>query len=347
MKPDYLAPGFEKIYDDLLFLTECLREVFHELGETCLAERLPWINEVEISEEANPRLCQAYSISFQFLNMVEESVSAEVRRSRETDRGLASEPGLWAHQLEQLRNAGFSEAEIAVRLPEIRVEPVLTAHPTEAKRLAVLEQYRALYLMIVQRENRTYTPQEQAAIRDEIKVTLERLWRTGEVHRTKPVVAEERRNVVYYLREVFPNVLGDLDLRLRQAWQNCGYHVGRLNSPDALPKIRFGTWVGGDRDGHPLVTAKVTAETFRDLRFAALGVLEDAVGRLIAQLTLSGGDQIASVQLEERTKQLLGERPAASPPLLYPRNHGAGFLFLSKKKSGKPMIRRDIDHQMN
>ncbi|MGA8657473.1 MAG: phosphoenolpyruvate carboxylase [Chthoniobacterales bacterium] len=332
MKPDYLAPGFEKIYDDLLFLMECLREVFLELGETRLAERLPWINEVKISEEANPRLCQAYSISFQFLNMVEESVSAEARRSRETKRGLASEPGLWAHQLEQLQKAGFSEAEIAVRLPEIRVEPVLTAHPTEAKRLAVLEQYRALYLLIVQRGNRMYTPHEQTAIRDEIKVTLERLWRTGEVHRTKPIVAEERRNVVYYLREVFPNVLGDLDLRLRQAWQNCGYHIARLNSPAALPNIRFGTWVGGDRDGHPLVTANVTAETFRDLRFAALDVLKEAMRGLVAQLTLSGGDQIASVQLEERTKQLSSETSAASATLLYPEEPWRKFSLLLQEK---------------
>ena len=332
MKPDYLASGFEKIYEDLLFLMECLREVFLELGETQLAERLPWINQVRISDEANPRLCQAYSISFQFLNMVEENVSAQVRRSRETERGLASEPGLWAHQLTQLRNAGLSEAEIAIRLPEIRVEPVLTAHPTEAKRLAVLEQYRALYLLIVQRENRMYTPQEQAAIRDQIKVTLERLWRTGEVLRTKPAVADERRNVVYYLREVFPNVLVDLDLRLRQAWRDCGYEVGRLNSPETLPRLRFGTWVGGDRDGHPLVTAKVTAETFQDLRLAALGVLRDAVGRLVTQLTLSGGDQTASAELEERMKQLVAETSVLSATLLYPEEPWRRFSFLIQEK---------------
>jgi phosphoenolpyruvate carboxylase len=335
MKPDYLASGFEKIYDDLMFLMECLREVFVELGETRLAERLPWINEVKISDEANPRLCQAYSISFQFLNMVEENVSAQVRRSRETELGLASEPGLWAHQLTQLQKAGLSETEIAIRLPEIRVEPVLTAHPTEAKRLAVLEQYRALYLLIVQRENRMYTPHEQAAIRDQIKVTLERLWRTGEVYRTKPAVADERRNVVYYLREVFPNVLADLDLRLRQAWRACGYEVGRLNSPDALPRLRFGTWVGGDRDGHPLVTAKVTAETFQDLRLAALGVLRDAVGRLVTQLTLSGGDQTASAQLEERMKQLVAETSVLSATLLYPEEPWRQFSLLIQEKIGQ------------
>ena len=75
---------------------------------------------------------------------------------------------------------------------------------------------------MIRRENQMWTPQEQAAIRDEIKVTLERLWRTGEVHRTKPVVAEERRNVIYYLRN------------LRIGIRNSDYHFCRRSFfPDA------------------------------------------------------------------------------------------------------------------
>ena len=293
MKPDYLSRGFEKIHEDLSFLMHCFREVLEELGEKDLAKRLPWISDVTISDQPNPRLSQAYSVAFQLLNMVEENVAAQVRRSRESDLGLSSEPGLWAYQLEKLKKAGQSEDQIAQRLPHVRVEPVLTAHPTEAKRLAVLEQHRSLYLLLVQRENRMYTPQEQAAIRDEIKVTLERLWRTGEVHRTKPRLFEERRNIVHYLRDVFPAVLADVDLRLRQAWSDIGFDRAVLASADKLPRLRFGTWVGGDRDGHPLVTAEVTATTFQDLRDAAMHALNDALGRLIDQLTLSGNDQVA------------------------------------------------------
>ncbi len=304
MKPDYLARGFEKIHEDLSFLMHCFREVLEELDEQDLAKRLPWISNVTISDRPNPRLSQAYSVAFQLLNMVEENVAAQVRRLRESDLGLASEPGLWAYQLERLKKAGLSEDQIAQRLPYIRVEPVLTAHPTEAKRLAVLEQHRALYLLLVQRENRMYTPQEQAAIRDEIKVTLERLWRTGEVHRTKPRLFEERRNIVHYLRDVFPAVLADVDLRLRQAWSDSGFNRAVLASADKLPRLRFGTWVGGDRDGHPLVTADVTATTFQDLRDAAMYALNDALGRLIDQLTLSGNDQVAPDHLEEAIERL-------------------------------------------
>jgi phosphoenolpyruvate carboxylase len=332
MKPDYLSRGFEKIHGDLSFLMHCFREVLEELGEPDLAKRLPWISDVTISDQPNPRLSQAYSVAFQLLNMVEENVAAQVRRLRESDLGLASEPGLWAYQLEKLKQSGLSESQIVQRLPHIRVEPVLTAHPTEAKRLAVLEQHRALYLLLVQRENPMYTPQEQAAIRDEIKVTLERLWRTGEVHRTKPRLFEERRNIVHYLRDVFPAVLADVDLRLRQAWSETGFDRSSLASADTLPRLRFGTWVGGDRDGHPLVTAEVTATTFQDLRDAALHALEEALGRLIDQLTLSGNDQVAPDYLEEAIQRLSVETFTPLEDALFREEPWRRFAYLIQKK---------------
>ena len=332
MKPDYLSRGFEKIHEDLSFLMHCFREVLEELGETELAQSLPWISEVKVSSEANPRLSQTYSIAFQLLNMVEENVAAQVRRARESDLGLASEAGLWADQLERVKRAGLSESEIAAQLPSIRVEPVLTAHPTEAKRLAVLDQHRALYYLLVQRENQMYTPHEQIAIRDEIKVTLERLWRTGEVHRTKPIVAEERRNVVHYLRDVFPIVLRDVDLRLRQSWSEAGFEPEALSSPDQFPRIRFGTWVGGDRDGHPLVTAQVTRETFFELREAALETLINAMDRVVEQLTLSGNDQVAPPYLVEGIERLTTETSIGIERLLFREEPWRQFAFLIQKK---------------
>jgi phosphoenolpyruvate carboxylase len=332
MKPDYLSKGFDKIHEDLSFLMHCFREVLEELGEVELAQSLPWISEVKVSSEPNPRLSQTYSIAFQLLNMVEENVAAQVRRERESDLGLASEPGLWADQLERLKKAGISETDIAAQMASIRVEPVLTAHPTEAKRLAVLDQHRALYYLLVQRENQMYTPHEQIAIRDEIKVTLERLWRTGEVHRTKPIVAEERRNVLHYLRDIFPIVLRDVDLRLRQSWSEAGFDLEALNSPNRFPKIRFGTWVGGDRDGHPLVTAEVTRETFFDLRQAALETLINAMARVVEQLTLSGNDQIAPPALLSGIERLTQETSIGIERLLYREEPWRQFAFLIQKK---------------
>jgi phosphoenolpyruvate carboxylase len=337
MKEDYLARGFQKIHGDLAFLMHCFREVLTELGEEELAGSLPWINQVKVEPNPNPRLCQAYSVAFQLLNMVEENVASQVRRSRESETGLAGEPGLWAYHFKKLREANIPEAEIASHLSRIRVEPVLTAHPTEAKRLAVLEQHRALYQLMVRRENQMWTPQEQSAIRDEIKVTLERLWRTGEVHWIKPVVAEERRNVIYYLQEVFPRVLPDLDLRLRQAWIEAGYDPEKLKQPDAFPRLRFGTWVGGDRDGHPLVTAEVTRETFQDLRASAITVLQNAVGNLAGQLTMSRHEQKPSEELEQSIQRLKSDLSASSITERHPEEPWRQFSLLMQEKLVKTL----------
>src|SRR4030095_15163999 len=100
---------------------------------------------------------------------------------------------------------------------------VLTAHPTEAKRAAVLEQHRSIFLLLNSLENERLTPSDRDAIRDEIKIVLERLWRSGEILLEKPEVAFERRGVIFYMREVFPPALEQLDERFVRAWKHAGF----------------------------------------------------------------------------------------------------------------------------
>ena len=85
-----------------------------------------------------------------------------------------------------LKEAGLTGEQIANRLPYLWVEPVLTAHPAEAKRPTVLDHHREFYLLLLRRENQMWTPSEQERIRQEIITILERLWRTGEIYLEKP-----------------------------------------------------------------------------------------------------------------------------------------------------------------
>lgn len=337
-KNDYAAIGFEKIDRDLAFLSECFREVLRELGEEELAERLPWIERPAAPNESSvypARMGRAFSIAFQLLNLVEENVAAQMRRLRETDLGLAHEPGLWGHNFRRLKEIGVTENEIAAAIARIRVEPVLTAHPTEAKRATVLEQLRALYLLLLKRENPLATPREQQALREEIKVALERLWRTGEIAHDKPSVAEERRNTIYYLREVFPEALADLDTRLVQTWRDAGFDEERFAEPHRLPALRFGTWVGGDRDGHPLVTAAVTEETLVDLRVSALLSLHRALARLLHRLTLAQAVHRLPNELGDALAEMghaLGENAVADAHARYPDEPWRQFVRLIQEK---------------
>ncbi len=295
---------FEKVRSDFRFMAGCFRRVLAGLGENAIADHLAPGEALTSGAVPSERLEQAYSILFQLLNLVEENASVQHRRQLENEGQIDQISGLWPKNLEMLRDLGLTGPQIAAALPAMRVEPVLTAHPTEAKRATVLEHHRRIYLLMVKRENPVWTPSEQESIRAEIELELERLWRTGEIYLEKPDVASERRNVIHYFREVFPAVLPEMDRHLRQAWAGAGFDPAEIESPLSLPRLSFGNWVGGDRDGHPLVTADVTRETFADLRSNALRMLRRSLSELAARLSLSALLQPPPAALVERVDQL-------------------------------------------
>jgi phosphoenolpyruvate carboxylase len=196
-----------KPYEDLEFLLHALQEILIENGEAEMARQIPWINEIELSlEDITTDHIQLYSLVFQLLNLAEINGAVQERRAQEQAE-YDSVNGLWASNLTRLKNAGISRGEILQALRETSIEPVLTAHPTEAKRTTILEHQRELYVLIVQRENTMFTPAEQANIRHNIKQAIYRLWKTGEIYLEKPDVTDELRNVMHYLVNVFPEVL--------------------------------------------------------------------------------------------------------------------------------------------
>jgi phosphoenolpyruvate carboxylase len=291
--------AFGKLERDLGFAMGCFHDVLVDLGHADLAGRLPWHGAGELPQTLQEREVQMLSLAFQLLNMVEENAANQARRRRETDEGLEAEPGQWGESLRRLRAAGLGPEQAAELLPRIRVEPVLTAHPTEAKRTTVISTHRELYLALVRRENAMWTPAEQDAIREEVCAAVERLWRTGEIRLSKPDVASERRSVLHHLRSVFPDAVAKTDQRLRAAWRASGWDPALLDGQGRLPRINFGSWVGGDRDGHPLITPAVTEVTLGELRAAALSLHRENLQRLAERLSLSSRLQAAPANLLE------------------------------------------------
>lgn len=292
-----------KIRRDLRMVMDCFREVLRDLGEEAAAEQLPWgaTAAAPTSATEHPRrTAQSYSIAFQLLSMVEENAAVQARRGAEAAGTLAEVSGLWPQTLKRLKADGRSAAQIADTLQAVHVEPVLTAHPTEAKRATVLEHHRRIYLLLAKRENSTWTKSERAAIRASLKAELERLWRTGEIYLEKPDIASERRNIIHYLYTVFPDALPEIDRRLRDAWTQMDLDPRRLQHPKHLPTLSFGNWVGGDRDGHPLVTAATTRETLGALRTHALQLVQTHLTELTRRLSLSEFLQAPSDALRTR-----------------------------------------------
>lgn len=298
-RADYIRRGFARIHDELELCMDCLGAVLESLGEARVARFLPWRGGGDGARGRLPAEAgQALSIAFQLLNMVEDSAAGAVRHWREADCGPTSERGLWGFYFERLRARGLDAEALAELLGRLRVEPVLTAHPTEAKRLSVLEQHRYLHKLLSE-PNPPSGGVHAARRAEELRVALERLWRTGEVLVERPEVADELRNVLHYLVEVFPQVLEELDERFLEAVGLAGLDSGRFARRRLFPRLRFGTWVGGDRDGHPLVTAEVTRRTLDELRRNALGLVRRELRALEEKLSLSNWMQQPPKRLTE------------------------------------------------
>lgn len=276
-----------KPYKDLEFLLNCFREVLEENGEAELAKTIPFINDnTPNPSQLSLKEIQVFSIAFQLLNMSEIHGAVQNRRKIEGEHKFENINGLWANNLTALKGLGYSQEEIASSLKEVKVEPVLTAHPTEAKRETVLEHHKELYRLIVRIDNIAYNDSEKEESVRELKILLDKLWRTGELYRQKPDVLSELKNVLYYLVNIFPETIARTDRRLAMAWKEVGFNEELIQDFDKLPIISFGDWVGGDRDGHPLVTADVTDQTLSAMRLNSFIVIRRYLLKLDKSLTL-------------------------------------------------------------
>jgi len=285
-----------KAYHDLEFLLACLSDMLVEQGEGVLVEYIPWIKDShlsakqltkffpEASAQFKSKIIHLHSMVFQLLYLAEVNGAVQNRRKKQEQFGLSAINGSWGQVLQNLKEKGYTQDQISGFIGSVSVEPVLTAHPTEAKRTIVLRLYREVYLEILALENSMYTQVERNRIRIHIMGLLSRLWFLDDVYREKPGVEDELENMVYYLTSVFPEVISLHDAHLRDAWHQAGFDPDGLQNYKCMPHVSLGSWVGGDRDGHPLVTASFTAKALLRYRSEALKLIRQNLNRLAENL---------------------------------------------------------------
>ena len=308
-----------KPYSDLHFLLNCLAEVLEANNEKELINSIPWLNaQVLLPTPAlEQKTIQLYSICFQLLNLCEVNWAVQSRRSKQQSQGSQSVNGSWAHTFSELKEAGILQNEIVAALSQLEIEPVMTAHPTEAKRTVVLKYYRELYLQLVMLENPVYTTLERDQIRSGIKELLTRLWFIDDIYLEKPQVETELENVLHYLTKVFPDVFELHDKTLIQAWNEAGFKPEYLQNYRSMPKISLGSWVGGDRDGHPLVTPEITKYTLERLRTEALNLVGQRLHTLADSLSIYTSESTLSAEFQELIVLLKNQIPGISEHLQF------------------------------
>ena len=286
MSENNKAISFDKIWRDMEFLTNCFRQVLKELAQKELANLLSpnaSKNGIPNDIKLEKKQVQVLSMYLQLMNLVEENAAVQYRRKLVNNDGMQAIRGSWSETFQRWSSQGLSQEQMQEIMGKIKVTPVLTAHPTEAKRISILELHREIYLKLIKLENSAYSSAERKLIGNDIMTLLERWWRTGEVYLEKPTVEKERNNVVHYLSKVFPLALKKTDLQLKQSWTEMGFDSQKL----VYPRLQFGSWVAGDRDGHPYVTAAITEDTLLEQRKTALELIYNQLNELVAHLSFS------------------------------------------------------------
>ena len=239
--PAYFKAGFQR-------LDETLAEVSHTLAESLpidaeLRELVPWQHPAPLADAVpdgrESAAAQLLSISFEMLNIVEDRVAWQFRARRRAEHGPTAVRGLWPQVIQGFIDAGLGEDDALAALRKIQVEPVLTAHPTEAKRPSVRQKHLSIYETLRTYETARVDPHYGRRILDSLATEFESLWFTGEIFVQRPNINDELQNAISYLRDVFPAVVTRLDRSLEFAWQDAGWDPRRLLEEDAFPQLQL------------------------------------------------------------------------------------------------------------
>ena len=205
--------------------------------------------------------------------------------------------------MQDLRAQGVGLDELAALLPRLRIEPVFTAHPTEAVRRALLQKEQEIVACLIADIDRGRTPAERRADRERIRMALTAGWQTAEAPPSRPTVADELEHVGFYLSDVLYRVLPVFYEVFEDALAESH---GNTSSLPAV--LGFGNWVGGDMDGNPNVGAATIEQTLSAQRALVLAAYRGDLSRLASVLSQS--------ELRVGVEPAIGERIAAYAALL-------------------------------
>ena len=233
------------------------------------------------------RLARAFTTYFHLANVAEQ-----VHRGRDLALARRGRGGWLAQAAERIRAADPAGAELEELLERFEVKPVFTAHPTEAARRTVLSKLRQLAALLDELERARGDAGAEARAFARLEELIDLLWQTDEIRIVRPDVLDEARNAVYYLDELSAGPVPDtLDELARQLDR-----VGLALPPTARP-IVFGSWIGGDRDGNPNVSAEHT-EAVLSLQS------EHGIRRATAVIDSLRGDLSSSVRIAAVSAEL-------------------------------------------
>ena len=306
----------EQAGDQLLQVVEQLRRLFIQHRENSRTQSSPPDSESSLIAQAQNvvaslkvedayRVAKAFAIYFELTNLAETNHRKRRRRAAKLHTEQPPLPGSFRGTLLRMHSAGISAKEALAALRKVKVLPVFTAHPTEVARRTVLFKRRRIARQLEALDrlplSRTEARERQSLILAEITA----LWQTDEVRLEKPLVTDEiRMGLDHYsmsLFETLPRLYAELTGSFQEVY-------GEVLEDRAFPELLyFGSWIGGDRDGNPFVTAESTREALQRARDTIIGHYISEVEHVVGQLSPSSHQVPVSSQLQTRLEEYVAQ----------------------------------------
>ena len=295
---DLEGPQALTLVEDVRNLARQRRAGAHD-AERLLAARIEGLDENEARI-----IARAFSIYFDLVNIAEDRQRVRVLRDREQARHPAPLGESLAAGVAELADLGMPAADVQRHLDDLHVELVFTAHPSEAKRRSIRAKLRRMRQSLQELDRADLLPRERAAHEAAITGELAVLWQTEFLRPTRPTVTDEVErglSIMPRLWEAVPEVNAALRRGLAARFPGVAFRIPAF--------LTFGSWMGGDRDGNPFVTADVTARTLLRLRAAAIEQHVAWCHRLHDLLTISRHAASGAAALDARLGDLAARWP--------------------------------------
>ncbi len=302
----------EQAGDDLFELVEALRKgtIRRRAAETRrnrkdaerhAAEALNLVHSLPV--ERAILLSRAFAFYFELINLAETNHRKRRRMALQLSGEAAEQRGSLAGTFAIMKRVGISSDEALEWLRHVLIVPVFTAHPTEVARRSVMFKRRRIGEFLAALDRVPMPRQELANLEDAIRAEITSLWQTDEVRSRRPTVYDEiKMGLDYYDVSIFatlPVLYEEISEALRSVY-------GLKIEPHNLPQVlRFGSWIGGDRDGNPFVTAQVTRDAIRLARMHLLSFYRHQLERIIDLLTSSAQQIPVSRELRKRLEDYI------------------------------------------
>ena len=207
-------------------------------------------------------ILQAFTTYFQLVNLAEEHHRVGILRQRavkSVETGVPMDESI-REAISDLKKSGASREKIQSVLNRLSISPVYTAHPTESKRQTIQQILRRTAKLLARQASMELTPEERSDVMEQIRAHVVLLWQTDVSRNRRPTVMDEVRNNGLYFFEntlfhVLPDVYEDVEAALEEYYPDEAFEIPSF--------LKYGTWIGGDRDGNPFVTFEVTENTLK------------------------------------------------------------------------------------